>query len=64
MKEVEFTIKNGTNEVTIETFGITGQECTKVTEALTVGLGGSVKSDDKKPEYWDNGPDVHINVGK
>lgn len=63
MKEVEFTIKHGTNEVTIETFGIKGEECTKVTETLTVGLGGKVKKDDKKPEYWDRGHEEHINVG-
>lgn len=59
-KEIEFTIKAGTNEIQIETFGVKGQECSKLVEQARVAIGGTVTKDDKKPEFWDNGQDVHI----
>lgn len=64
MKEIEFTIKHGTNEIDIETFGIKGSECSKVVEAAQIGIGGTIKDDKKKPEYWDKGPEEYIVSGK
>ena len=59
-KYVEFTIDHKTNEVLIETFGIKGQECSKVVEELTVGIGGQVKKDDLTSDYWDKDQSVRI----
>lgn len=63
-KEIEFTIKAGTNEIAIETFGVKGQECTKMVEKAQVALGGTLKDDKKKPEYWDSGKTVHITANR
>lgn len=59
-KEIEFRIKaDGT--CTIETFGTSGaEECSKLIEKATVGLGGTVTDDKKKPEYYDKGRNVYI----
>ena len=59
-KEIEFRIKpNG--ELSIETFGMQGaQECYKIVEKAVVGIGGTLKEDKKKPEYWDDGRKVYI----
>ena len=58
-KEIEITIKKGTNEISIETFGIKGQECTKLTEEMRLAIGGSTVSEEKKSEYWDRGQGVY-----
>ena len=59
-QEIEFTIKADTNEVQIETFGIKGKECSKLVEQAQIAIGGTVSKDDKKPEFWQDGQDVHI----
>jgi hypothetical protein len=41
MKSMKITIKDGVAK--IETFGFSGAECTKATEALSRALGKSVK---------------------
>lgn len=59
-KEVEFTIHADTNDISIETFGIKGQECTKLTEEIRQAIGGTIKEDRKKSEYYDRGQNVYI----
>lgn len=52
MKKVTVTIsKDGTAEVDVN--GVKGSGCEKYTKAVLKALGGTVVSDEKKPEYYE-----------
>lgn len=56
-KEIEYTIMpNG--EVSIETFGTVGTECTKHINNAVATIGGAIIDDEKKKEYYDKSPKV------
>ena len=62
-KEIEYTIKpNG--EVSIETFGTVGHECTKIVDKVVATIGGVIIDDEKKKEYYDKSPKVFANGGQ
>lgn len=59
-KELEVRIKPD-GAISFETFGMKGsEECSKIIERATVGIGGTIEKDNKKPEFYDKGKNVYI----
>ena len=61
-KELEIKI-SPKGELSIETFGTEGTECTKIVEQVINYIGGSISDDTKKDEYWKKPQNVYENIG-
>lgn len=59
--EVKVTV-NPDGSTEIEVNGVKGEGCTKYTDAVVKALGGSVTSDEKKPEFYEQ-TDSSMKVG-